>query len=102
MSGWSSLKTDESSSTEYTVTSLLSNKDDDTEYLNAAKITSVKLDKLTTLTSGYDWTKIGLDDAVLVITPPTGSDRSNVYLVATAIAFGTIVAGIIVLKKKVL
>ena len=99
MSGWSSLKTEESSSVEYTVTSLLSNKDDDTQYLNTAKITSVKLDNLTTLASGYDWLK---DETDIAITPPTGSDRSNLYLITTAIAFGTIVAGIIVLKKKVI
>ena len=102
MSGWSSLKTDESSSTEYTVTSLLSNKDDDTKYLNTAKITSIKLDKLTTLTSKYDWSKAGTGEAIITITPPTGSDRSNLYLVVSAIALGTIFAGIVILKKKVL
>lgn len=102
MSGWTPLKSDESTSVEYSVTTLLSNKDDDTVYSNEAKITAIKLDKLTTLTSGYDWSKDGSDEATIAITPPTGSDRSNLYIIITAIALGTLFAGVVVLKKKVL
>ena len=97
--GWSELESQAKSSINYTVTSLLSTQDDDTLYENKAKITSISLDKLTTLRSNFEW---GNDKTTLTITPTTGSDRSNTYWIAGTIALVVVAGGFILLKKKVL
>lgn len=99
ITGWSEIASGETTSIKYTVTTLLSNQDDDTLYENTAKITSISLDKLTTLTSKFEWK---FDNTTLTITPTFGSDRSNTYWIAGAIALIVVAGGFILLKKKVL
>ena len=100
--GWSGIESGAKTSINYTVTSLLSNEDNDTLYTNKAKITSISLDKLTTLKSNFEWGENLKDTTTLTITPTTGEDRSNTYWVAGAVALVVIAAGFVVLKKKVL
>lgn len=100
LTGWESLASTESETTTYTVTSLLSDKED-TDYTNKARITSISLDKLTTLNSDFKW-DVAKDETIITITPPTGIDRSGTYWIAGTIGLIVIAGGIVFLKKKVL
>lgn len=101
MTNWSGLESESSSTIEYSATSLLAN-DDDTSYDNEARITSLSLNKLTRLTSNYQWDDIST--TTITITPATGSDRATIYWYIAAGAIGLIIltAGIIIIKKKIL
>lgn len=98
MTGWESLASSEETSIEYTVTSLIA-KEDDTEYSNDAKITSLSIDKLTTLESGSEW---GADSTIFAITPSTGANRSYTELIVGIIALIVAATGFVAIKKKVL
>ena len=67
-----------------------------------ARITSLSLNKLTRLTSNYQWDDIST--TTITITPATGSDRATIYWYIAAGAIGLIIltAGIIIIKKKIL
>lgn len=100
--GWSGIESQAKTSITYTVTSLLSVQDDDTLYTNAARITSISLDKLLTLRSDFEWGDETKDSTTLTITSSTGADRSNTYWIAGTVALIAIAGGFILLKKKVL
>ena len=100
--GWSGIESQAQTSITYTATSLLSTEDEDTAYVNEARITSLSLDKLTTLNTNFEWGDNLRDSTTLTITPNTGSDRSNTYWIAGAIALVVLGAGFVFLKKKVL
>ena len=86
---------------EYTVSALLSSDNEDEEgYTNDARVTKIKLDKLTPLTSGSEWSKV--DETVVSITPPTGQDKTSTYYIAGVIALIALASGIIIIKKRVL
>lgn len=100
--GWSGIESQAKTAATYTVTSLLSIQDDDTLYTNAARITSLSLDKLSTFRSDFVWGDNVKDKTTLTITPTTGGDRSNTYWMVGTIALIVIAGGFILLKKKVL
>ena len=95
MTGWGTLEQGESESVTYTVTSLLSS-DDDLSYTNKAQITSITLDKLTTLNSRFEWEN---DTTTITLSKPTGADKRPVYWVAVTIGLIVIAAGILFIKK---
>lgn len=101
ITGWSSMAKDESESIEYVATSLLKSSEDDLAYSNDAEITKIKLDKLTTLESGFNWDD-GYKETVITITPTTGENRSNTNWIVAVIALIVLSTGIVILKKKVL
>ena len=98
LEGWSSLESGESETVEYTVKSLLS-ADDSTNYANRARITSISLDKLSTLKNNFEWKA---DNTNVTITPPTGSDRSGTYWFAGIIGLSVLAGGIVLIKRKLL
>ena len=98
MTEWGKLEQGESESVTYTVSSLLSS-DDDLSYTNKAQITSITLDKLTTLNSQFEW---GNDTTTITLSKPTGADKRPIYWVAATIGLIVIATGIVFLKKKVL
>ena len=98
--GWNEVKRNESVEVSYKVTSLLS-KDDDTIYTNQAEVESISLNKLTTLKNSFNWEQC-LQETTLTIYSSTGADRSNIYWIAIAVGLITIVAGIVVIRKKIL
>ena len=100
MKGWKEFESGAKETISYTVTSLLS-VDNDTAYTNKARVTSLSLDKLTTLKSGFNW-ELAKDTTTLSITPPTGSDKRPIYWIAGTIGLIVLATGIIFLKKKVL
>ena len=100
MKGWSAIESEAKESISYTVTSLLSSEND-TAYVNKAKVTSISIDKLSTLKSNFNWEK-AKDTTTLTITPPTGSDRRNIYWIAGTIALIVLATGIVFIKKKLL
>ena len=75
--------------------------DNDTAYMNKAKVTSISVDKLNTLKSNFNWER-AKDETNLTITPPTGSDKSQTYWIAGAIGLIILAAGIVFIKKKIL
>lgn len=100
MTGWKEFESGAKESMSYTVTSLLS-KDNDTEYRNKARVTSISLDKLISLKSSFRW-DIAKGETTLTITPPTGSDKRQVYWIAGTIGLIVLAAGIVFIKKKAL
>ena len=100
MTGWKSFEAGSTETMSYTVTSLLS-AETDTAYENKARITTITIDKLSTLKSDFSWER-AQDSTTLTITPPTGSDKSLTYWIAGTIGLIVIAGGIIFLKKKVL
>ena len=101
ITNWESLASKEKTTISYTVTSLVSPENDETSYSNEAKITKIKLDKLATLESSFDWTKVK-DNTELAITPPTGGNRSNLYWIVGTIGLIVIAGGIVIIKRKLL
>ena len=101
ITNWESLASKEKTTISYTVTSLVSPENDETSYSNEAKITKIKLDKLATLESSFDWTKVK-DTTELAITPPTGGNRSNLYWIVGTIGLIVIAGGIVIIKRKLL
>ena len=101
MTGWEKLAKDESTSTSYTVTALVANDDTDSAYNNDAKVQSLSVDTLTTLTteSMKKWEE---GKAQFTIMPTTGENRNQTYLYVEAIALAIIASGLILIKKKVL
>lgn len=99
ITGWESLASGEKESMSYTVASLLSSENDDTKYSNDAKITSLSLDKLTTLQSNYEW---NTENTVFAITPTTGANRSYTELIVGIVALVVAACGFIAIKKKVI
>ena len=97
---WKELESKATETMSYTVTSLLS-KDNDTSYKNTARVTSISLDKLTSLRSDFNWSKAS-SSTVLAITPPTGSDKRPIYWIAGTIGLIVLAAGIVFIKKKAL
>ncbi len=100
MTGWSSLATQDKETLSYTVSSLLSEKDDPT-YQNKAKITKISVEKLSTLKSNFNWDQ-AKSETIITIIPPTGKDRRPTYWVAGTIALIVLGAGFVFIKKKVL
>ena len=100
ITGWSDIVRRESVATSYTVTSLLS-QEDDTSYTNGAEIKSLSLDKLSTLKSSFKWEECQ-DDTLVAVYSSTGADKRSTYWVTAAIGLIVIVAGVVLLKKKVL
>lgn len=101
ITNWTPIASQEKTATNYTVTSLVSPENDETSYSNEAKITRIKLDKLSTLESSFDWTKVK-DTTELAITPPTGGNRSNLYWIVGTIGLIVIAGGIVIIKRKLL
>ena len=101
ITNWTPIASQEKTTTNYTVTSLVSPENDDTSYSNEAKITKIKLEKLSTLESSFDWTK-AKDTTELAITPPTGGNRSNLYWIVGTIGLIVIAGGIVIIKRKLL
>ena len=94
---WEPIESSETSTISYTVTSLLSADNDDTKYGNGVKITSLSLDKLTTLKSSLGEEKL----TRLTITPTTGRNRNNIYLILALIGLTVVSIVIVMLKKKI-
>ena len=101
MTGWEKLARNESTSTSYTVTALVANDDTDPAYKNEAKVQSLSVDTLTTLTT-ESLKKWEGDKTVFTITPTTGENRNQTYWYIAAIALAIGVSGLILIKKKVL
>ena len=103
MTGWEALASQESTTTNYTVTALVANNDEDPLYTNDAKIKSLSLDTLSTLnTESASEKHWATDKTIFTITPTTGENRSETYFVIGAIALAIISSGLILIKKKVL
>ena len=100
MTGWKEFESGATETLSYAVTSLLS-KDDDTAYVNNAKVTLISLDKLTSLKSNFEWS-LAKDHTVFTITPPTGSDKRPIYWIAGTIGLIVLAIGIVFIKKKAL
>ena len=100
LTGWEKLESEESETVTYKVTSLLSS-DDDLAYTNKAQVTSITLDKLTTLRSDFKWEKCK-DTTTITLSKPTGADKRPIYWGAATIGLIVIAAGIVFIKKKVL
>ena len=101
MTGWEKLARNESTSTSYKVTALVANDDTDPEYKNDAKIQSLSVDTLTTLTT-ESLKKWKVDKTVFSIMPTTGENRNQTYIYISAVALAIIASGLILIKKKVL
>jgi len=101
MTGWDKLARNESTSTSYTVTALVANDDTDPAYNNDAKVQSLSVDTLTTLTT-ESLKKWEGDKTVFTITPTTGENRNQTYIYIGAVALAIIASGLILIKKKVL
>ena len=101
MTGWDKLARNESTSTSYTVTALVANDDTDPEYKNDAKVQSLSVDTLTTLTT-ESLKKWEGDKTVFTIMPTTGENRNKTYIYFGAIALVIIASGLILINKKVL
>ena len=101
MTGWEKLARNESTSTSYTVTALVANDDTDPAYNNDAKVQSLSVDTLTTLTT-ESLKKWEGDKTVFTITPTTGENRNQTYIYIGAVALAIIASGLILIKKKVL
>ncbi len=101
MTGWESLESGQSTKTSYTVTALIANDDLDSAYKNDAKIKSLSLDTLTSLTtkSKKIWEA---DNTVFTITSTTGENRNYIYWYVGAAALVIVASGLIFIKKKVL
>ena len=101
MTGWESLESGQSTKTSYTVTALIANDDLDSAYKNDAKIKSLSLDTLTTLTTKAEkiWEA---DKTVFTITSTTGENRNYIYWYVGAAALVIVASGLIFIKKKVL
>ena len=97
LSGWEDLETSETTTINYTVTSLLSKDDDDTKYENGTKITSISLDKLTTLKSNLGEAKL----TTISITPTTGKNKNIIHIFLIAICLIVLGIGTIVIRKKI-
>ena len=97
ISGWESLETSETSTINYTVTSLISRENDDTKYENGTKITLISLDKLTTLKSDLGEAKL----TKLTITPTTGRNRNNMYLISAFIGLVVVAIGVGLINKRI-
>ena len=100
MTGWKEFESGATESMSYVVTSLLS-RDNNTEYTNEAKVTSISLDKLTTLPSSFNW-NLAKDTTTLSIEEAKGSDKRGIYWIAGIIGLIVLAAGIIFIKKKAL
>ena len=101
MTGWESLESGQSTKTSYTVTALIANDDLDTDYRNDAKVKSLSIDTLSTLTTNTlkTW---GASNTVFTITPTTGENRNQMYWYISAVALAIVASGIVLIKKKVL
>lgn len=83
----------------YSLSGLVGDLENDTNYENIAQITKIEVDKLTTIESGFDWKA---SDARLVIYPDTGENRSYTYLIVGIVSLATLAIGFVLIKKKVL
>ena len=101
MTGWESLESGQSTKTSYTVTALIANDELDTDYKNNAKVKSLSIDTLSTLTTN-SLTKWEAGKTVFTIMPTTGENRDQMYWYISAVALAIVASGIILIKKKVL
>ena len=101
MTGWEKLAKGESTSTSYTVTALVANDETDPIYNNDAKVKSLSVDTLSTVTT-ESLKKWEGSKTQFVITPTTGENRNYTYWYVGAIALAIVAAGVILIKKKVL
>ena len=102
MTGWEKLASEESTETSYTVTALVANNNEtDTNYNNDAKIRSLSVDELSTLTKTSEkvW---DLDETTFTIMPTTGGNKNQTYWYVGAVALAVVASGIFLIKKKVL
>ena len=91
----------------YSLSGLIGDLENNTDYNNSAQIATIKVNKLTTLESpkteenmdGFKWNK---SEATLAIFPDTGENRSYTYLIVGIVSFATLAIGFILIKKKVL
>ena len=101
MTGWESLESGQSTKTGYTVTALIANDELDTDYKNNAKVKSLSIDTLSTLTTN-SLTKWEAGKTVFTIMPTTGENRDQMYWYIGAAALAVVASGIVLIKKKVL
>ncbi len=101
MTGWESLESGQSTKTSYTVTALIANDELDTDYKNNAKVKSLSIDTLSTLTTN-SLTKWEAGKTVFTIMPTTGENRDQMYWYISAVALAIVASGIVLIKKKVL
>ena len=99
--GWSSngLSSGQDEVISYTVETLINTTNDDLLFNNKAEVTKIKLDKMTTLQSGFEWKE---DKTDLTITPSTGKNNNTTYLIVGTISLVILSFGIVIIKKKVL
>ena len=102
ITGWDEIASEETTSKSYTVTALIGNADDDPAYTNAARIQSLKLDKLTTFKSSMSTLWEIEDTTVITITPNTGENRNVTYYIVGAVALVVLAGGIVLIKRKVM
>ena len=101
MTGWESLESGQSTKTSYTVTALIANDELDTDYKNNAKVKSLSIDTLSTLTTNT-LKKWKAAETKFSIMPTTGENRSQMYWYISAVALAIVASGIVLIKKKVL
>lgn len=101
MTGWESLESGQSTKTSYTVTALIANDELDTDYKNNAKVKSLSIDTLSTLTTNTlkNWNAA---ETKFSIMPTTGENRDQMYWYISAVALAIVASGIVLIKKKVL
>ena len=102
ITGWDSMTTGESLTIDYLTTVLYGNQLDDSLYENSARITSLNVDNLATLTKEKAWGDDYHSNTTLIVMPSTGENRSNNYIIIAVVAILTLGIGIIFIKKKVL
>ena len=86
-------------SIEYSLSGIIGDLENDTNYNNIAQISKIEVDKLTTIESGFAWKA---SEASLVIFPKTGENRSYTYLIIGIVSLATLAIGFVLIKKKVL
>ena len=101
MTGWESLESGQSTKTSYKVTALIAKDDLDSAYNNDAKVKSLSIDTLSTLSTNTlkNWKA---DNTIFTITPTTGENRNYMYWYIGGIGLAVVATGIFLIKKKVL
>ena len=103
MTDWEAVACGESTTITYTASALISNNEEDLLYLNNVKIKAMSISTLSTLnTKSAKKENWPVARTTFTITPATGGNRNETYLIVETIALAIIIAGIILIKKKVL
>ena len=99
ITGFEELKVNQDDYITYSATAKVNSSEDDLLYENYERVEEVKLGRMTTLNSGFEFED---SSTRFTITPPTGEDRNPIYIITAFTSLIVIATGIIFVKKKVL